>query len=156
MNTYPAFYPNFGTTNTTTNAYSNPYSPPYGYNQQAPQMTQFSVPQSQPPMMTVIGKAVENKDMVSVADVPMGDFGIFPKTDLSEIYIKKWNGQGKTDIILFKPVAEKIEDKNKDQDIISQLMQKIDRLEAKIDNLNAAAAPVETLDKNNENINCNF
>ena len=72
MNTYPAFYPNFGTTNTTTNAYSNPYSPPYGYNQQAPQMTQFSVPQSQPPMMTVIGKAVENKDMVSVADVPAG------------------------------------------------------------------------------------
>ena len=68
MNTYPAFYPNFGTTNTTTNAYSNPYSPPYGYNQQAPQMTQFSVLQSQPPMMTVIGKAVENKDMVSVAN----------------------------------------------------------------------------------------
>ena len=50
MNTYPAFYPNFGTINTTTNAYSNPYSPPYGYNQQVPQMTQFSVPQSQPPI----------------------------------------------------------------------------------------------------------
>jgi hypothetical protein len=37
------------------------------------------------------GKLVDSEDMARVTEVPIGGYGIFPKADLSEVYIKSWN-----------------------------------------------------------------
>ena len=61
------------------------------------------------------GKIVENKDIVSVTEIPVGGYGFFPKADLSEIYLKMWNSSGTTDTIYYCSVAEEREDsKNKE------------------------------------------
>lgn len=49
------------------------------------------------------GRIVENQEVVKTIEVPIGGYGIFPKADLSEIYIKTWNNNGTTNIITFKP-----------------------------------------------------
>ena len=85
-----------------TNFYSN-Y--PYGNGQyQTPIVQQF---QPQPQISNGLqGKIVESEDMARVADVPMGGYGIFPKADLSEVYIKMWNGNGTTSLLTFQPVIK--------------------------------------------------
>ena len=46
---------------------------------------------------TLNGKIVESKDIVSVTEIPLGGYGLFPKADLSEIYVKVWNNSGTTE-----------------------------------------------------------
>ena len=79
------------------------------------------------------GKIVENKDIVSVTEIPVGGYGFFPKADLSEIYLKMWNSSGTTDTIIFRPVAkENPQDKT---DTINKILEKIDNLENKISSI---------------------
>lgn len=81
---------------------NNPYF--YSNSMQMPQMQ----PQSQPMTSTSIlnGKLVDSIDMVKATEVPIGGYGIFPKADLSEIYIKSWNNNGTTNISIYKIVTE--------------------------------------------------
>lgn len=58
----------------------------------------------QPP--TLNGKLVDTIDAAKVADVPIGGYGVFPKADLSEIYIKSWNKYGQSNIITYKPTVQ--------------------------------------------------
>lgn len=113
-----------------TNFYSN-Y--PYGNNQyQTPMTQQF---QPQPQITTGLqGKIVESEDMARVADVPMGGYGIFPKADLSEVYIKMWNGNGTTSLLTFQPVIKQ-EPVKEEGEITSLLLERIKGLEEKIDKL---------------------
>lgn len=68
MNYYPNnLYQNY--------SYNNPYA-------QNPTTTL----QSQ--MTTLQGKVVDGADMVKATEVLFGGYGVFPKADLSEIYIK--------------------------------------------------------------------
>lgn len=69
---------------------------------QIPPQAQLSPPQSQVPALN--GKIVDSEDVVKATEVPIGGYGIFPKADLSEIYIKSWNNNGTTSVITFKPV----------------------------------------------------
>jgi hypothetical protein len=48
---------------------------------------------------------VDSEEMVKATEVPIGSYGVFPKADLSEIYLKTWNNNGTTSIIKFTPVA---------------------------------------------------
>lgn len=82
MNYYPNYNPNY-------------YNPSYSYNIPYNQNVQPQQAQTQ----TLNGKIVDSKDIVKVTDVPIGSYGIFPKADLSEIYIKSWNNNGTTNII---------------------------------------------------------
>ena len=97
-----AYYPN--------NFYSN-----YSYN----------VYQQPPGIQT---KIVDGYDAVRVSDVPMGNYGIFPKGDFSEIYFKSWNNDGTTKITTSKQVEE-------NKNITTEtLLKRINELETKINN----------------------
>lgn len=113
-----------------TNFYSSyPYN--NGNNNQYQYQPQYQMPQAQY-QNGLQGKIVENIDVVKVTDVPMGGYGIFPKADFSEIYIKTWNGNGTTSILSFQPVISQEAEKEgeKGENII---LEKIQKLEDKID-----------------------
>ena len=114
-----------------TNFYSN-Y--PYGNNQyQMPNSMQQANPPQVPQIQTGLqGKIVESEDVVKVTDVPMGGYGIFPKADFSEIYVKSWNPNGTTSIIAFQPVIKQ-EVQKEDYNVI--ILERIKTLEEKIDAL---------------------
>ena len=81
------------------------------------------------------GKIVDSEDVVKATEVPIGGYGIFPKADLSEIYVKTWNNNGTTSVITFQPIAtpQKTETNNINNSFLSQLFQKIEIVENKID-----------------------
>ena len=91
------------------------------------------------------GKIVENEEVVKITDVAMGSYGVFPKADLSEIYIKSWNNNGTTNIITFRPIER--ENVPTQEDINKTLLEKMNNLEQKLDAIlvpgAAATAPVE-------------
>lgn len=111
MQTYPQYYPQM-------NNYGQQYNPqqPYmdrlaglqQYQQtlQQPQMvgTQMSLP-NQP--IGLNGKMVDAVEQITANDVPMdGSVAIFPKKDMSEIYLKSWTPNGTIATVVFKPVLE--------------------------------------------------
>lgn len=111
-----------------TNFYSN-----YPYNTNQYQQPQYTFPQPQM-QNTLQGKIVESEDMVRVADVPMGSYGIFPRADLSEIYVKTWNNNGTTSILSFQPVIkeEALKESSNNNEV---LLEKINQLSEKLENL---------------------
>ena len=98
-------------------------------------MNPYSQPQQQQ-QMGLQGKMVDGEEMVKATDVPVGGYGIFPKADLSEIYIKTWNNNGTTNIITFQPIANK----QKEEQEKNLILEKLQLLENKIDNLVVSAA----------------
>ena len=122
------YYPN-------NNFYQN-YS--YGSQYQAPAVQQPIIP-------TIQGKVVDNPDMVRVTEVPFGGFGVFPKGDLSEIYVKSWSSNGTTQINTYKPIP--VEDAET-QVVSAQdaILEKITSLEEKLDKLLSAgvAQPISS------------
>lgn len=126
MNYYPSnFYSNY--------PYQNNYSSLSM--QQQPQQMQI------PAMQNILnGKVVDSIEVAKVTDVPFGGYGIFPKADLSEVYIKSWNNNGTTNVMTFKPVLEgKVtEEKGDNNDSNNQIIEKIEQLDKKIDAIIAA------------------
>lgn len=120
-----------------TNFYSN-----YLYGQQYPQYPNNSTIAQNPLQSTSMiqsglqGKIVENAEVVKITDIPFGGYGIFPKTDMSEIYVKTWNNNGTTNITTYTPVISSQED-DKENEINHHelILNKIDELENKIDNI---------------------
>lgn len=119
-----------------TNFYSNyPYGGNQYNNQYQPQIPTMTQAQYQPQIQTGLqGKIVESEDVVKVTDVPMGGYGIFPKADFSEIYIKTWNGNGTTSILTFQPVIKQEAEKEQETNN-SVILERISQLEEKIDML---------------------
>ena len=94
-----------------------PYpNPNYYQNYMQPQQqfySQTAVQQyQQPPYMQqaaqrINGRVVQSADMITANDVPMdGSVAFFPTQDLSEIYAKSWDANGKIVTRLFKPVLD--------------------------------------------------
>lgn len=84
------------------------------------------------------GKLVDSEDIVRATEVPIGGYGVFPKADLSEIYIKSWNQNGTTNIVTFKPVIPPpIEEGNSNKEIL----ERIKNLENKMDEILAKEPP---------------
>lgn len=80
------------------------------------------------------GKIVDGEDVVRATEVPIGGYGIFPKADLSEIYMKQWNSNGTTSVITFRPViADPVSMQKDSGELTNILIQKIDTLENKLD-----------------------
>ena len=105
-----------------------------------PMMSQNNMPsqQGQPQASTLNGKLVDSLDVAKATEVPIGGYGIFPKADLSEIYIKSWNSNGTTSIITFKPIAPEENPTSatqQEKSMSNVLIQKITELENKIDML---------------------
>ena len=111
------------------NYYPNNFYQNYSYgNMYQPQ-------QAQPAVAALQGKVVDSVDMVRVNEVPFGGFGVFPKGDLSEIYVKSWNNNGTTQINTYKPIP--VEETKEAKEISSrdELLQKINALNEKLDAL---------------------
>ena len=105
---------------------------------QMPMSTQSMMPPSAPPQtLGLNGKIVDSEDVVKATEVPIGGYGIFPKADLSEIYVKTWNNNGTTSVITFQPIAapQKTEMSNVNNTMINQLFQKIEIVENKLDTI---------------------
>ena len=50
------------------------------------------------------GRVVQSADMITANDVPMdGSVAFFPTQDLSEIYAKSWDANGKINTTVYKP-----------------------------------------------------
>lgn len=104
----------------------------------------------QPPQQiysTLQGKIVDNLETARVTDIPFGGYGVFPKADMSEVYIKTWTNNGTTNTITYKPVVteEQIEE---DKNNLNVILNKIVEIENKIDsilstNMKPAAAPTQ-------------
>lgn len=128
-------------------SYLNNY--PYGYMNQyvpQPQPQQFlSQPiQPQPQVQqsqSLNGKIVDSEDVVKATEVPIGGYGIFPKADLSEIYIKSWNNNGTTSVITFKPIIPEPQTTQETGELTNLLLRKIEILENKLDKF---LVPMET------------
>ena len=128
---------------------------PYNYaNQYVPQpqpqqfISQPMAPQTQQPQ-SLNGKIVDSEDVVKATEVPIGGYGIFPKADLSEIYIKSWNNNGTTSIITFKPIIQEVKEPQTVEDNSLKIIECLNALDAKIDSLmmNNVAATAQVAKK---------
>lgn len=128
---------------------------PYNYvNQYVPQpqpqqfISQPMAPQTQQPQ-SLNGKIVDSEDVVKATEVPIGGYGIFPKADLSEIYIKSWNNNGTTSIITFKPIIQEVKEPQIVEDNSLKIIERLNALDAKIDSLmmNNAAVTAQVAKK---------
>lgn len=136
INSYNPFYGQqspYNTPNNFNNSYYNPIpQPPY------------QAPLQQPPASNqnnnisfLNGKIVDSEDIVRVTEVPIGSYGIFPKADFSEIYIKFWKQDGTTDILHFKPdkpiVPVNTASEINNAEELNKILKRIDDVEQKID-----------------------
>jgi len=141
MNYYPGYYPQYG----NNNQYLMPQmtQPQYFQQQQLQNMqNQMQVQQAQ----GLNGKIVDSADVVRATEVPIGSYGIFPKADLQEIYIKRWNNDGTTSIITFKPSTPEASVNTVSQEAVMQsnstakeILEKVNLLEDKLNEILAAA-----------------
>lgn len=118
MNYYPNnFYGNY--------SFGNTYS-------QNPSTTASALTQA-----TLNGKIVDGEEVVKATEVPFGGYSVFPKADLSEIYIKTWTQEGSTKIIKFKPYVEE----PKEEITMDTLLERISAIEKKLDEMAALEKP---------------
>ena len=119
------------------NFYQNYQPQPYG-NPMMSQYNQIMQQNGTPQTNGLNGKIVDSIEVAKATEVPIGSYGIFPKADLGEIYIKSWNNNGTTSITTFQPIkSTNTEQTSQSQqtDKTDMLLQKITELEKKIANL---------------------
>lgn len=152
MQTYPQYYPQM-------NNYGQQYNPQQPYMdrlaslqqyQQNLQPTQMSVANQMtgtfPQFQGLNGKVVDAVEQITANDVPMdGSFAIFPKKDMSEIYLKSWTPNVTIATVVFKPVLKEqanestpIQPEMKigmDNEVTEVFIQRFDELKNKIEEL---------------------
>ena len=126
------------------NYYPNNFYQNYSYG------NQYQNQMAQQPIAALQGKVVDSVDMVRVNEVPFGGFGVFPKGDLSEIYIKSWNNNGTTQINTYRPIPVEENKEIKENSSRDELLEKINALNEKLDtlmkgSLNQETAPVKSM-----------
>ena len=106
---------------------------------QQPQFQSQQLPQ-------LIGRPVNQVEEITANDVPMNaPYALFPKSDLSEIYLKSWTANGTIQTIAFKPVQMNQADNSLrtqselkiglTEDVTQALMSQFEELKNKIDRL---------------------
>ena len=90
----------------------------------------------QPPMQAqqngLNGRIIESKDVLAVTEVPVGSYGVFPKTDFSEIYVKHWTAEGNPviDVYLMQP-----QEAHQVTTSLEDVMAQVNNLNEKVDSL---------------------
>ena len=91
----------------------------------------------QPPMQVqqngLNGRVIESKDVLAVTEVPVGSYGVFPKTDFSEIYVKHWTTEGKPVIDVYHMDKEKAQQEQNFS--LNDVMAQVSNLNSKVDSL---------------------
>ena len=138
MNIYPNnFYSNY--------QYHNAYPGNQFSSQQAMNNFNSNLTTPQNCSMNLLGKIVDGEDIVKATEVPLGSFGVFPKADLSEIYVKTWNSDGTAQIKKYKTVQEEVK---QEEDINALLLTKLTDIEKKLNSI----APSEKRKELNMNV----
>lgn len=130
--------------------YSNNYYPNYSYGN--PYTNQM---QTQPAISALQGKIVDSADVVKVTEVPFGGFAVFPKGDMSEIYVKSWTSNGTTQINTYKPIPVEETPEAKQADAITLLSQQITNLENKLDTFINNVTPTPIAENKTKGVNVN-
>ena len=104
----PNYYQNYQ----NSQQYNYPNYTPYSnnYNTFIPQNQQSNIQSQQPiqqlPSIGLNGKIVDSEEIARVQEIPLGSYGIFPKADMSSIYVKMWNNDGTTRLISYSPIID--------------------------------------------------
>lgn len=78
--------------------------------EQQPMMTQYQQPMQLTKPSYLLGKSVDNIDVVKATDIPLdGSISYFPLTDGSAIVSKQLQNDGTSKIVVYKPSEEKKE-----------------------------------------------
>ena len=97
----------------------NPYYPQQRYqgvdtNNQQPMMTTYQQPIQLTKPSSLLGKSVDNIDVVKATDIPLdGSISYFPLTDGSAIVSKQLQMDGTSKMVVYKPVKEDSDDSKK-------------------------------------------
>ena len=93
----------------------NPYTNPYlNYNQQPQQQAPISRQNQYRPQNSLQGKVVDSLDVVKATDIPYdGSVSYFPLTDGTAIITKQLQQDGTSKVVIYKPMIENEENKNK-------------------------------------------
>lgn len=131
------------------NYYPNNFYGNYPYGNTYPQMSNITTNNFN---QNLLGKVVDGEEVVKATEVPFGGYGVFPKADLTELYVKSWNNDGTTKIITYKPVVTEEEAK---PDYNQILLEKVTEIENKLNNLiQPTPARATTIEKRKElNVN---
>lgn len=114
------------------------------------QLQNMQQPQTQPQNNQLIGKIVDNIEMVKIADIPMdGNVYYFPKADGSEIYGKRWLPSGQTQTVTYKLFAPSEELTNNEEKVptieadglLELFNSRFDELADKIEKLSKTTTP---------------
>lgn len=89
------------------------------------------------------GKIVENIEIAKLTEVPIGSYGIFPKADMSEIYIKNWNQDGTTSFVTYVPVIDEIKEEQPIDysSVLTKIQKSLIDLNKKMDDYKPSVAP---------------
>lgn len=97
----------------------NPYYPQQRYqgvdtNNQQPMMTTFQQPMQLTKPSSLLGKVVDNIEVVRATDIPLdGSTSYFPLSDGSSIVTKQLQMDGTSKMVVYKPVKEDNDDSKK-------------------------------------------
>lgn len=146
MQTYPQYYPQM-------NNYGQQYNPQQPYMDRLAGLQQYQQTLQQPQMqmqpqqmqLGLNGKMVDVVDQITANDVPMdGSVAIFPKKDMSEIYLKSWTPNGTIATVVFKPALDEQTNSvsaqpemkiGMDNEVTEVFMQRFDELKTKLEEL---------------------
>ena len=133
---YPAYqFPN----------YQMPMQQPMQMPMQQPvQMPMFNQPMQQNNLSGISGKIVDSIEVVKATDIPIdGNNYYFPKADGSEIYVKKWLGNGSTEVAIFKRLENVTEEEPKvDFNAMeNNIIDRLDLIDERIDKLQKGLTP---------------
>lgn len=106
----------------------------YPYNQYGQGQSAMMPQPPQQVYSTLQGKIVDNLETARVTDIPFGGYGVFPKADMSEVYIKTWTNNGTTNTITYKPIVIE-EQTEEDKNNLNVILNKIVEIENKIDSI---------------------
>lgn len=85
-----------------------------GIEQQQPMMTTYQQPIQLTKPSGLLGKSVDNIDVVKATDIPLdGSISYFPLTDGSAIVSKQLQMDGTSKMVVYKPIKEDSDDSKK-------------------------------------------
>ena len=120
------------------------------YNPYADRLAQLQAQQQQlqaSQNMATLGKVVESMDVLKTLEVPMdGNMYYFPKADGTAIFGKRWESNGTTSILTFKPsLDDKVDENTLDEEklnveqfnkVVEGILNEIQTINSKIDKIN--------------------
>lgn len=130
----------------------NPYQQqPMNYNPvftNYPQIAQ-NIPQRIQQEPQIMGKIVQNAEMITANDVPLnGSVAFFPKQDLSEIYAKSWTADGVIRTMTFKPIQNEEVSNLSTESTESQIGAILNVTDGLEKTLNEIVSKIDNLEKN--------